>query len=123
MTLDQLKEKVLADGVIDEDEVEALRQSLWEDGKIDAEEVRVLRELRDQAMRCDSSFEVLFFMSIRSHVLEDGKIDADEAKFLREMLCADGRIETSEKVFLTCLKAEATAICPEFETLYQECID
>ena len=42
---------VLADGVIDDDEVKVLRKELYQDGKIDKKEVDFLVELRNAAQK------------------------------------------------------------------------
>jgi uncharacterized tellurite resistance protein B-like protein len=120
---------ILADGVIDDAEVKALRKELWEDGQIDADEVKFLIELRNAAQKkakggqVNANFEKLFFKAIEENVLKDGKIDAAEARWLRAMLFADGKIDANEKKFLTRLrKAAAGKTSPAFEKLYGECM-
>ena len=121
---------LLADGVIDDDEVKALKKELWADRKIDKEEVKFLIELRNSAQKkakaknvaVNPKFEKLFFDAIESNVLKDGVIDGYEAKWLRAMLYADRKIDANEKKFLVKLRKGATKTSPAFETLYAECM-
>jgi uncharacterized tellurite resistance protein B-like protein len=120
---------ILADGVIDDSEVKALKKALWEDGHIDSDEVKFLIELRNAAQKkagkggsVNPKFETMFFQALSENVLKDGKIDTREAKWLRTMLLADGKIDDGEKKFLNTLKKKATKTSPEFDKLYQECV-
>lgn len=47
MTLNELKADLLADGIIDADEVARLKEVLYEDGVIDKEEADFLFEIND----------------------------------------------------------------------------
>src|SRR5690349_10014888 len=95
---------LLADGVIDDDEVKVLKKELWADGQIDREEVDFLIELRNTAQKkarakkveMNPKFEKLFFDAVENNVLEDGHIDAEEATWLRSMLFADKVIDANE---------------------------
>src|SRR5438067_8528872 len=98
--LDELKAQILADGRIDDSEVEVIRRELYADGKIDREEVEFLIELRDAAKEVAPSFERLFFQAVKQNVLADGSVDAEEVEWLRRMLFADGKIDDAEKRFL-----------------------
>jgi hypothetical protein len=117
-----LKAQVLADGTIDEAEVEMLRRELYADGQIDREEADVLVALRNEARSVCPAFEVLYFEAIAQHILADGVIDAAEAAWLRQMLFADGKIDEGEKRFLTRLRSEARQVSPEFQQLCAECL-
>jgi len=121
-SLQDLKARLLADGVIDDSEVEVLRKELYADGKIDQAEVELLVALRNEAKQTCSSFEKLFFEAVTENVLQDGSIDADEAKWLREMLFADGKIDAAEKQFLQQLHTKARKVSPEFQKLFDECM-
>ena len=121
---------ILADGKIDDDEVNALRKQLWEDGQIDQDEVKFLIELRNQAQKkakarkeeVNPKFTALFFKAIEQNVLKDKTIDAMEAGWLREMLFADGKIDEDEKKFLTRIKKAAASTSPQFNNLFEECM-
>ena len=120
--LKKLKADILADGKIEEQEVETIRSELYADGKIDKDEVEFLLALRTEAQSTCPSFEQLFFEAIGQHVLADGVIDAEEVVWLRKMLFADGKIDEGEKKFLTKLKSQAKRVGPEFQKLYDECM-
>jgi hypothetical protein len=120
--LQKLKAEVLADGRIDEGEVDRLRDELYADGQIDKDEVEFLIALRNEAIATCPAFEKLFFRAIKDNVLTDGTIDAEEAAWLRAMLFADGKIDANEKQFLRELRGEARQVSPEFQRLYEECL-
>ncbi len=120
--LKQLKANILADGTIDDQEVEVIRRELYADGEIDREEVEFLISLRNEAQSTCPGFEKLFFEALKKNVLADGAIDAEEAAWLRKMLFADGKIDEGEKRFLTDLKKQAKKVGPEFQKLYEECM-
>lgn len=121
-------EAILADGMIDETEVKLLKKQLWADGKIDKDEVKFLIELRNAAQKkaksgeLSAAFEKLFFGAIESHVLADGYISGREATWLKSMLFADGKIDASEKKFLTRLKKSHTKHSAAFDKLYEDCM-
>src|SRR4051794_1062373 len=98
--LDKLAARVLADGHIDDDEVEVIRKELYADGKIDQDEVEFLIGLRNQAKATCPAFETLLFGAVKEYVLADGRIDQEEVAWLRKMLYADGKIDPAEKKFL-----------------------
>src|SRR5262245_23423092 len=86
--LQEMESQLLADGRIDEAEVELLRKELYADGQIDRDEVELLIRLRNKAKETCPAFEQLFFGALKENVLADGRIDADEADWLRRMLFA-----------------------------------
>jgi uncharacterized tellurite resistance protein B-like protein len=120
--LKKLKAAILADGNIDDHEVEMIRRELYADGKIDEDEVEFLITLRNEARAVCPAFEEFFFEAIKQNVLTDGAIDAEEAVWLREMLYADGKIDERERKFLRTLRNEARRVSPEFQQLYEECM-
>ena len=119
---------LLADGVIDDNEVKILRKHLYEDGKIDKKEVEFLADLRDQAQKklkggpLSPGFEKFFFKAVEDYILEDGEISTAEANWLQKMLWADGKIDDGEKKFLTGLKKKATNDNKAFNALYEDCM-
>ncbi|MDR1372363.1 MAG: TerB family tellurite resistance protein [Dysgonamonadaceae bacterium] len=112
-TLKELKNSILADGVIDEAEVKQLREVLYADGKIDKEEADFLFELNDavSGKANHSSWETLFVEAITNFLLEDetspGEIDEDEAQWLLEKIQGDGQLDETEKALLANLKSKA----------------
>jgi uncharacterized membrane protein YebE (DUF533 family) len=115
-TLVELKESILADGVIDEAEVTQLREVLYADGAIDKEEAEFLFELNDAVSGKDnhSSWETLFIDAITSFLLDDetspGEIDDEEAAWLLSKIQGDGRLDKTERALLDNLKAKANVL-------------
>lgn len=112
-TLKELKKSILADGVIDEQEVKQLRELLYADGIIDKEEAEFLFELNDVAYGKDNhaSWAALFVDAITRYLLEDetspGEVDEDEANWLIAKIQGDGKLDKIESALLQNLKAKA----------------
>lgn len=120
--LSELKTRVLADGSIDDAEVEVLRRELYADGTIDRDEAEFLVELRNDAKSVCPAFDQFFFTAVKQYVLADGSIDAPEATWLRGVIFADGTIDDAEKKFLQELHTQARQVCPEFQQLLDDCL-
>jgi hypothetical protein len=109
----ELKKSILADGVIDEQEVKQLREILYADGVIDKEEAEFLFELNDAVSGKDNhaSWAVLFIEAITSFLLEDetspGEVDVDEANWLIAKIQGDGKLDEIESSLLNNLKVKA----------------
>ena len=113
MPLNELKADLLADGIIDADEVAQLKEVLYEDGVIDKEEANFLFEINDAVTGKDNdpAWETFFIQAIADFLLKDevspGEIDADEAAWLVEKIGADGQVDGTEKALLEKLQKEA----------------
>jgi uncharacterized tellurite resistance protein B-like protein len=113
MTLQELKVDLLADGIIDAEEVAKLKEILYADGIIDKEEAEFLFEINDAVTgkENDPSWESFFIQAISDFLLKDevspGEIDSDEAAWLVEKIGADGQVDGTEKALLENLKKEA----------------
>jgi hypothetical protein len=111
--LNELKKSILADGVIDEQEVKQLREVLYADGIIDKEEAEFLFELNDAVSGKENhaSWKTLFIEAITSFLLEDetspGVVDEDEAKWLLAKIEGDGKLDDIEVSLLNNLKSKA----------------
>ncbi|MDR1055212.1 MAG: TerB family tellurite resistance protein [Prevotellaceae bacterium] len=111
--LDELKKSILANGVIDKDEIAELRKVLFADGIIDKEEAEFVFELNDavSGKNNDASWQTLFVDAISSYLLEDeispGEIDDEEANWLLAKIQGDGNLDATEKALLANLKAKA----------------
>lgn len=111
--LNELKKSILADGVIDEQEVKQLREVLYADGIIDKEEAEFLFELNDavSGKKNHSSWATLFIEAITSFLLDDevspGEVDENEALWLIEKIQGDGKLDEIETALLKNLKAKA----------------
>ncbi len=112
-TLSELKKEILADGIIDANEVKELEAILFADGKIDELEAKLLFELNDavSGKGNDGSWPSLFVKAISSHVLDDdnsnGEIDEQEAKWLYDNIKGDGQIDETERKLLNHLKSKS----------------
>ena len=112
-TLEALKAELLADGIIDAEEVVKLKEVLYDDGVIDKEEAEFLFDLNDAVtnMANDASWEAFFIQAIADFLLKDevspNEIDKEEAEWLLEKIGADGKVDGTEKALLEKLKAEA----------------
>ena len=115
-----LHKTLLADGSIDAAETAALRAEILADGVVDREEVEFLTDLRNSARQSSPEFIAFFFDAVAQHLLADGKLDAEEAVLARRILFADGVIDDAERAFMKGLRAKAKAISTEFEALLRE---
>ena len=112
-SLEELKKELLADGIIDADEVKELESVLCEDGVIDKDEADFLFELNNAVSSKENApeWKEFFVKAISSFVLEDetspGEIDDDEAKYLYEQIKGDGQIDDIEKALLENIKAKS----------------
>ncbi len=111
--LNELKKSILADGVIDEQEVKQLREVLYSDGIIDKEEAEFLFELNDAVSGKENhaSWKTLFVEAITRFLLEDETspcvVDEDEAKWLLAKIEGDGKFDDIEVSLLNNLKSKA----------------
>ena len=121
MNLIEMKASILADGVIDADEVLSLRKAIYADGIVDAEEIDFLVALRNEAKEVCTEFEVFFFEAAEKNLLADGVIDENEVVWLRKVIFADGEVDDNEKAFLRRLKDGAKSFVPSFEQLLADC--
>jgi hypothetical protein len=113
---DELKQLILEDGIIDEQEVNMLRELLYEDGIIDSEEAELLFELNDavSGKLNHESWKILFVDAISSFLLEDenspGEIDQEEEKWLLAKIQGDGKVDEIEIALLVNLINKANTI-------------
>ena len=116
------KAALLADGQIDEREVNLIRKEFFADGRIDRTELEFLLEVRREARSSVPAFGKLVFEAIRSVILADGEISPGEVAWLRDWIFADGKVDAEEKHWLREFKVLANKVCPEFTALYNECM-
>lgn len=109
----QLKQQLLADGIIDATEVQTIKDVIYEDGKVDKEEAEFLFELNDAVSGKDNApeWKSLFVDAITSYVLEDlltpNEIDEYEAMYLYEHIKSDGQVDEIELALLENLKSKS----------------
>ena len=112
-TLEELKKELLADGIIDADEVKTLESVIFEDGVVDKEEADFIFELNNAVSGKANApeWKDFFVKAITSFVLDDeksnGEIDDDEAKYLYEQIKGDGQIDDIEIALLENIKSKS----------------
>ncbi len=122
-SLEQLKNELLADGIIDAAEIKELKEILYADGVIDSDEAEFLFEINDaiSGKENDSSWESLFIEAITSYLLDDenspSEIDAEESEWLFEKINGDGQIDGIEKRLLLNLKSKVKSFPSNLESL------
>ena len=96
-SLEELKKDLLADGIIDADEVKELEDF----------------ELNNAVSGNENApeWKDFFIKAITSFVLDDdqsnGEVDDDEAKYLYDQIKGDGQIDDIEKALLENIKAKS----------------
>jgi len=121
-TLAELSTDILADGIIDADEVQGIKARIYDDGIIDREEADFLFQLNDgvSGKDNDSSWQELFVEALTDHVLKDDVspdiLDDDEAKYLTEKIESDGLVDSVELALLVNITAKAKECTPSFNT-------
>lgn len=119
--LEQLKAAILADGIIDAEEVRTINKAIYEDGKIDREEADFMFELNDAVTGKENhySWKDLFVKAITDHVLKDdqsyGSVDDEEADYLIGKIQGDGKIDEIEQALLLRILEKATGTCEKFQ--------
>lgn len=112
-TLAELADEILADGIIDADEIQRIRERIFADGKIDREEADFLFGLNDavSGKANDPGWKALFIEAISKHVLEDEEspniIDDQEATYLMGKIQADNQVDDVELALLVNLMSVA----------------
>ena len=113
---------LLADGAIDQREVDIIRKEFFADGRIDRHELEFLLEARKKATSAVPAYDKLVFEAMRSIILADGSISPEEVGWIRQWIFADGKVDAAEKHWLKELKLLADRVCPEFTALYNQCL-
>ncbi len=119
--LEQLKTAILADGVIDAEEVITIKNAIYEDGKIDREEADFMFALNDAVSGKENhySWKDLFVKAITDHVLKDdtsyGSVDDEEADYLIGKIQGDSKIDEIEQALILKIIEKATGTCDKFQ--------
>ena len=113
MTLEEIKKKILKDGIISDSDILELRELLLKEGNNTKEVGNFLFDLKNnsQAGKLPESFKPFFIDAITALLLEDeispGEIDDDEAKWLRAKIQYNGQIDEYDKALLENLKKKS----------------
>ena len=122
-TLQELKNELIADGIIDANEARELETLLFADGRLDSDEASFVFELNDavSGKSNDAAWNKLFIKAIASYLLDDekspGEIDETEAEWLYNKVKGDGQIDGLEKELLLYLKSHAKNFPAKLEEL------
>jgi uncharacterized membrane protein YebE (DUF533 family) len=119
--LASLKDAILADGVIDADEVKMLKTVIYGSGGgegacVSRAEADFLFELNDavSGKKNSPAWKSLFVEAITKCVLEDEKtpgiVDDTEAKYLMSKIQADGQVDFVEKALIANIRKKAKSI-------------
>lgn len=126
MSLDQLVESVIEDGVVDDGEVAELETELYADGVIDEDEATALFRINDAVTGNDNSplWEPFFVKAITDFVLADeetpGVVDEGEAAFLITHIEGDDTVDGAEMALARNIKANATSVHSTLEAKFVE---
>ena len=119
--LSDLAKDIIADGIVDADEVEGMRKRLYADGVIDREEADFLFEVNDAVSghKNVAGWKKLFVEALTSHVLDDetspGEIDKEEADYLISKIQADGVVDSVELALLVNIVCKAKKTTKKFQ--------
>lgn len=121
-----LAAEILADGVIDADEVGKLKEQLYADGVIDKDEADFLFRLNEGSSGAanDPSWKTLFVEAISDYVLKDektpGVVDEEEARYLIEKIESDGVTDANELALIVNIISNAKECAPSFNAFVLE---
>ena len=118
-TYHEVVRHVLADGKIDEGELEQLCRHVYRNGTPNLDDVRLLVELYTNVPQLSDAFENFFYGVLKRVVLADGEIQPGEQFYLLKVLYSDRVIRPRELAFLRELRQEAKHVSPDFEQLCQ----
>jgi len=125
--LHDILREVLEDGVIDADEQQAIKERLLADDSIDQDEAEFLFAITDLADEKDGlspEFEEFFLEAICCFVLNDplspGVLDEDEWFWLKAMVAEDGDLGAIEEKLLIEIAERATSIPQSFFAFFKE---
>lgn len=120
MSLSVLVQSIIADKIVDKEEVAKLTTEIMADGIVDAAEVEALFTINDACSGNEnhSSFDELFVKAIGDNIMADGKIDQAEVDLLVSKIKGDGKVDKLELALLESLKVRNGGSLPtELEAL------
>lgn len=97
---------IIADRLVDAEEVQKIRERIYADNIIDREEANFLFTINDAVSggNNDPAWRELFVEALTSHVLQDvkspGVLDEDEAQYLIARIQADAKVDATELALL-----------------------
>lgn len=121
MPLTDFAAEIIADGIVDADEVKKIRERIFADNIIDREEADFLFSINDAVSGAnnDPSWKELFVQALTDHVLKDEKspdvLDDFEASYLIEKIQGDKKVDANELALLVNLAASAKSTPESFQ--------
>lgn len=124
MSLKDIRDTVIADGKVDDEEVPMIRDAIYADEMIETSEAVMLFEINNAVSgnpQNSSEWDDLFVQAVTDYVLQDelspGSVDDPEAQFLIDQIGADGQVDALETRLLDNIEANATSISPVLNPL------
>ena len=114
--LADLLREIVEDGVVDADEVHKLRERIYADGMIDQDEAEFMFDINDAVSgnANDVSWQELFVDAMCDYLLKDedspGVVDDIEATWLLERIQRDEQLDDTERALLRALEARSTSL-------------
>jgi len=121
MPLGEFAADLIADGIIDAQEVVKIRERLYADGVIDREEADFLFNVNDAVSggANDAGWKALFVEAMTAHVLADdvspGEVDDDETAYLISKIEGDGKVDDVELALMINIIATAESTTDKFQ--------
>jgi hypothetical protein len=127
-TLDAVQATVIADGIVDAEEVEILSKVIYRGcgaggGRVAPAEADMLFAINDATTDNeghDAGWQALFVEALGKFVLDDekspGVVDEEEGDYLIAKIGEDGKVDANEKALMNHIKANANSITGKFSS-------
>lgn len=118
--LKEFASAIVADGIIDAEEVKKIKERIYADGIIDREEADFLFSLNDTTSGAanDPTWQDLFVEALTDHVLKDKQspdvLDEEEASYLKSKIEADAKVDANELALLVNIVSNAKSAPDDF---------
>lgn len=110
--LEELRDNILRQGTITQEEVAAMRPLLFQDGGMSMAKGNILFEIKEHVKgKAPSSFKKLFVDAISKYLLEDpaspGRIDKEEAQWLRARIQYVSEYDSYDRALIDTLRRKS----------------
>ena len=123
MSLQALRDSIVADGKVDDNEVRQLVEAIFgsngENGQsVSLVEAALVQQIKDAVgNNAPPAFYALYGSAMVAAVTKDGSVDADEVTWLAENVKGDGEVDDVETVMLHAVRAAADWVDDSFNDL------
>ena len=119
MSLQEIMKEITEETALTAETVASLKTEMLADGVIDRAECDALFNINDlvSSNTNDSSWSEFFVSAIASHIMEDGVIDAEETAYLVDKIKGDGVVDATETALIQNLQASASEFPSELAEL------